>query len=158
MENSVHHSDIIYKCLRALNLCQVFSRTIIRRVMAVLISTFSLGYNRKAVNFSSHSPCHRTTLAHFLNQGKWDSPVWKTSSRHRSSKLSGAVLRDCFKTEWDVIESRLHFGTEAIEEGENIRWRLKRQNYTVLYGRAVMRCVEAWMHRNIRIMYLLCCS
>ena len=73
MENSVHHSDIIYKCLRALNLCQVFSRTIIRRVMAVLISTFSLGYKGKAVNFSSHSPCRRTTLVRFLNQGKWDS-------------------------------------------------------------------------------------
>ena len=74
MENSIHHSDIIYKCLRALNLCQVFSHTTIRHVMTILISTFSLGDNGKAVNFSSHSPCHRTTLAHFLNQGKWNSP------------------------------------------------------------------------------------
>lgn len=74
MENSIHHSDIIYKCLRALNLCQVFSHTTIRHVMAVLISTFSLRYKGKSVNFSSHSPCHRITLAHFLNQGKWNSP------------------------------------------------------------------------------------
>ena len=70
MENSIHHSDIIYKCLRALNLCQVFSHTAIRHIMEVLFSAFSLGYKGKAVNFSSHSPCRRTTLVRFLNQGK----------------------------------------------------------------------------------------
>lgn len=43
--------------------------------MAVLVSVFSLGYKGKTVNFSMHSPCHRTTLAHFLNRGKWDDPL-----------------------------------------------------------------------------------
>ena len=49
------------------------SHTAIRHIMEVLFSAFSLGYKGKAVNFSSHSPCRRTTLTHFLNQGKWDS-------------------------------------------------------------------------------------
>lgn len=49
------------------------SHTAIRHIMEVLFSAFSLGYKGKAVNFSSHSPCRRTTLARFLNQGKWDS-------------------------------------------------------------------------------------
>lgn len=41
-------------------------------IMAILISVFSLGYHGKTVDFERYSPCHRTTLAHFLNKGKWD--------------------------------------------------------------------------------------
>ena len=44
--------------------------TAIRHIMEVLFSAFSLGCKGKAVNFSSHSPCRRTPLARFLNQGK----------------------------------------------------------------------------------------
>ncbi len=40
--------------------------------MAILISVFSPGYHGKTVDFEKYSPCHRTTVAHFLNIGKWD--------------------------------------------------------------------------------------
>ncbi len=40
--------------------------------MAVLISVFSSGYHGKTTDFEKYSPCHRTTVAHFLNKGKWD--------------------------------------------------------------------------------------
>ena len=40
--------------------------------MAILISVFSLGYHGKTIDFEKYSPCHRTTVAHFLNKGKWD--------------------------------------------------------------------------------------
>lgn len=33
---------------------------------------FSIGYKGKTVNFEQHSPHHRTTIAHFLNHGKWN--------------------------------------------------------------------------------------
>ena len=33
---------------------------------------FSTGYHGKTIDFEIHSPCHRTTVAHFLNKGKWD--------------------------------------------------------------------------------------
>jgi len=39
--------------------------------MAILISVFSLGYHGKTMDFEKYSPCHRTTVAHFLNKGKW---------------------------------------------------------------------------------------
>ncbi len=38
--------------------------------MAILISAFSLGYHGKTIDFEKYSPCHRTTVAHFLNKGK----------------------------------------------------------------------------------------
>ena len=43
-----------------------------KHIMAILISVFSLGYHGKTVDFDRYSPCHRTTVAHFLNKGKWD--------------------------------------------------------------------------------------
>ena len=39
--------------------------------MAILISVFSAGYHGKTINSQKYSPCHRTTVAHFLNKGKW---------------------------------------------------------------------------------------
>ena len=40
--------------------------------MAILISVFSPGYHGKTIDFERYSPCHRTTVAHFLNKGKWN--------------------------------------------------------------------------------------
>ena len=41
--------------------------------MAIMITVFSAGYKGKTVQFAQASSCHRTTIAHFLNKGKWDS-------------------------------------------------------------------------------------
>ena len=40
--------------------------------MSILISIFISGYHGKTTDFAQNSPCHRTTVAHFLNSGKWD--------------------------------------------------------------------------------------
>lgn len=54
------------------NLYKVFSLTVLKHFYAILISCLSLGFKGKTVNFQTYSPCHRTTIAHFLNHGKWD--------------------------------------------------------------------------------------
>ena len=33
---------------------------------------FHSGYHGKTTDFAKYSSCHRTTIAHFLNSGKWD--------------------------------------------------------------------------------------
>ena len=40
--------------------------------MSILISIFITGYHGKTTDFAKNSSCHRTTIAHFLNSGKWD--------------------------------------------------------------------------------------
>ena len=55
-----------------LNLCRVFPHTVMKHIMAILISVFSLGYHGKTIGFEKYSSCHRTTVAHFLNKGKWN--------------------------------------------------------------------------------------
>ena len=58
--------------LKKLNLCRIFPQTAMKHIMAILISVFSLGYHGKTIDFEKYSPCYRTTVAHFLNKGKWD--------------------------------------------------------------------------------------
>ena len=43
--------------------------------MSILISIFISGYHGKTTDFAKNSSCHRTTIAHFLNSGKWDDPL-----------------------------------------------------------------------------------
>ena len=43
--------------------------------MSILISIFISGYHGKTTDFAKNSSCHRTTIAHFLNSGKWNDPL-----------------------------------------------------------------------------------
>ena len=40
--------------------------------MSILVSIFISGYHGKTTDFAKNSSYHRTTIAHFLNAGKWD--------------------------------------------------------------------------------------
>ena len=43
--------------------------------MSILISIFISGYHGKTTDFAKNSSCHRTTIAHFLNSGRWNDPL-----------------------------------------------------------------------------------
>ena len=68
----MHHSTFIYNQLKKLNLYKFYSNRVINHLMSILISIFLLGYHGKTTDFAKNSSCHRTTIAHFLNSGKWD--------------------------------------------------------------------------------------
>ena len=72
MGNSIYHSDAIYKSMLELGLPGHFRRLVLTHIMTILISVFVWGYRGKTVQISASSPRHRTTVAHFLNDGKWD--------------------------------------------------------------------------------------
>ena len=70
-------SQILYVILHShqfkkLNLCKSFLNRVIGHLMSILISIFISGYHGKTTDFAQNSSCHRTTIAHFLNSGKWD--------------------------------------------------------------------------------------
>ena len=60
---------------KKLNLCKSFSNRVIGHLMNILISIFISGYHGKTTDFAQNSSCHRTTIAHFLNSGKWDNTL-----------------------------------------------------------------------------------
>ena len=75
MSKSIHHSETIFKMLTKINIAQQLSGIAITHIITILIAIFSIGYRGKTVDFESHSDCHRTTIGHFLNKGKWDEVI-----------------------------------------------------------------------------------
>lgn len=49
--------------------------------MAILISVFLRGYRGKTTDFAMASQHHRTTVAHFLNHGKWNDSLFQDTLR-----------------------------------------------------------------------------
>ena len=83
MTNSIYHSNAIYKYFLENKLCQEFKQTAIKHIMAILIAVFTYGYKGKTVQMGKASPHHRTTVAHFLNEGRWNSQKlesWKKAT------------------------------------------------------------------------------
>lgn len=72
MENSIYHSTVLYNTLKQFNLCRLFSHTYIKHMMAIIMSVYCMGFKGKTVDFEKCSSCHRTSIAYFLNHGKWD--------------------------------------------------------------------------------------
>ena len=72
LANTIHHSSFIYNQFKKLNLCKFYSNRVINHLMSILISIFISGYHGKITDFAKSSSCHRTTIAHFLNSGKWN--------------------------------------------------------------------------------------
>ncbi len=72
LANTIHHSSFMYNQFKKLNICNSYSNRVINHLMSTLISIFISGYYGKITGFAKSSICHRTTIAHFLNSGKWD--------------------------------------------------------------------------------------
>ncbi len=72
MGNSIHYSETIFNRLERKNMHKLFSLHIMKHIMSILIAIFTIGYRGKTVNFARESDCHRTTVAYFLNHGKWN--------------------------------------------------------------------------------------
>lgn len=71
--NSIQHSNTVFNCFKEFKLGLFLSDVYIRHLMTIIVSVFLYGYHGKTVDFARVSPAHRTTVAHFLNHGKWNS-------------------------------------------------------------------------------------
>ena len=72
LAKTINHSSFIYNKPKKLNLCKFYSKRVSNHLMSILFSIFISGYHEKITDLAKSSSCHRTTIAHFLNSGKWD--------------------------------------------------------------------------------------
>ena len=93
LTNTIHYSTFIYNQLKKLNLCKSFSNRVIGHLMSILISIFISGYHGKTTDFSQNSSCPRTTIAHFLNSGKWDDTI---ASKTKPSSQAMHPIEDAY--------------------------------------------------------------
>ena len=118
MGSSIHESPAIFNALRKFSICKTFQYAVLKHIMAILIAVFSLGYKGKTVQFAKASHCHRTTIAHFLNKGKWDNDrleeILKESVTHiiyQEARRTGKPIH-CFVD--DTISSKTKPSSQAL--------------------------------------------
>ena len=70
--SSIHHSNSIYNYFKTLNLSLFLSDVYLKHLMTIIVAVFLRGYKGKIMDFAQVSHHHRTTIAHFLNHGKWN--------------------------------------------------------------------------------------
>ena len=73
MDYSIQYFKVFYKFFLQLNLLRIFSHTTIKHIFSIVLAALSDSYSGKVINFARYSSQHRTTIAHFLNHGTWDS-------------------------------------------------------------------------------------
>lgn len=123
MSRIIHYSEIIYKQLKELKLCLNLSHIAIKYILSILISMFMTGYRGKTIDFARFSKNHRTTIAHFLNDGKWNdgklSEILKSQVIkviYDEAKRSGMPI---FCIVDDTIASKTKPSSQALNPIEN---------------------------------------
>ena len=116
--NTIHHSTFLYNQVKKLNLCNSYSNRIINHFMSILISIFLLGYRGKITNFARNSSCHRTTIAHFLNSGKWDDSLLSDSLKRSVIEIiyseAARTGKPVFCIDDDTIASNTKPSSQAL--------------------------------------------
>ena len=81
MQPSIIHNPALVNALEQISLLNIFTDCVRKNILRVIESCFFAGYRGKTVDFSRYSDRHRTSLAHFLNNGKWNSAALGTNLR-----------------------------------------------------------------------------
>ena len=123
LANTIHHSRFLYNQFKELNLCKVYSNRVVLHLMSILTSIFQSGYHGKTTDFAKYSSCHRTTIAHFLNSGKWEdlllSNALKASVIHKIYSEAERTGNPVFCIVDDTIASKTKPSSRALHPIED---------------------------------------
>ena len=138
MINSIHYSEIIFNCLKQLNLIQTFNKIAVKHFMTIIMAVFMRGYSGKTINFEACSDYHRTTIAHFLNNGKWDTEKLEdilkscvVSVIYNEAVISGKPVYCVID---DTIASKTKPSSKALHPIENAYFHHSHLKKTYDYG------------------------
>ena len=81
MQPSIIHNPALVNALERISLLNTFTACVRKNILRVIESCFFAGYRGNTMDFSRYSDRHRTSLAHFLNKGKWNSATLRTNLR-----------------------------------------------------------------------------
>ena len=95
MEQNICYSEAIYKSLLKYHFCESLSKIALKHMMTILIAAFCYGYKGKTTQFAQASSTHRTTVAYFLNHGKWDSQTLENTLR---AVVVNKIYREALRT------------------------------------------------------------
>ncbi len=119
METSIHQSETIVKILKEKRIYEKFSECILKHIITIIISIFSIGYKGKSVNFAAHSECHRTTIAYFLNHGKWNDSILENTVKQAVINIIYAESQKTGKPILLIIDDTIASKTKPFSHAQN---------------------------------------
>ena len=114
MGKSIYHSKSIYNCFKRLNLGLFLSDVSLKHVMAIITAVFMQGFHGKTVDFAACSSCHRTTIAHFLNQGRWDDASLEDTLKRTVTKIIYKEALDSGKPVFCIVDDTISSKTKPL--------------------------------------------
>ena len=106
--NTIHHSTFLYNQFKKSNLYKSFSNRVIGHLMSILNSIFISGYHGKTTDFAQNSSCHRTTIAHFLNPGKWDDTLLENTLKSSVVEIIYSEAQRTGKLVFCIVDAYFH--------------------------------------------------
>ena len=127
--------------------------------MAIILSTFLRGYRGKTTDFALTSQHHRTIVAHFLNQGKWNDFLFQDALRnsvayliYREATISGQPI---FCIVDDTIASHTKLSSQALHPIEAAYFHQSHLKGRQDYGHQIVSVMLSAME-SLWIMPLFC--
>ena len=96
-----------------------FTNVYVSHIMSILLSVFAAGHRGKTVNFEKHSSCHRTTIGHFLNFGKWDSAKLEDILKQAVTSIIYAESRRTGKPVYCIIDDTITSKTKPSSKASH---------------------------------------
>ena len=147
---SVKQSEEICKALNVLQIRGVLSDVYLEHMEAIVHSVFMLGYKGKVVNTKLFSEKHRTTVSHFLNNGKWNSLQFEKALKRQvvdriygESRKSGEPV---FCIVDDTIASHTKPSSQAMHPIEAAYYHQSHLKKCQDYGHLQCRCIPEELH------------
>ena len=106
-----------------LKLGKHYRRIILQHIMSILICVFTIGYKGKTVQMEKASEKHRTTIAYFLNHGRWDESILeqciKAEVIRRIYEEAGRTGKPIYCIVDDTISSKTKPSSRALHPIED---------------------------------------
>jgi hypothetical protein len=122
-----------------------FSKPVIAHMETYMAAATAKGFRGKVVDLAEYSDCHRTTLGHFLAEGKWDEAVLqnkvKTESLRHVVQISNQTAEPLFVIHDDTISKKTKPSSQAQSPMEQTGFHHSHLEGKVVWGHQVQATV-----------------
>jgi len=132
-----------------------FSKPALQHITEYIAASTAKGFRGKVVDIAEYSDCHRTTIGHFLSDGKWDESylqrIVKEESLRHVVQQSKQTKEPIFVIHDDTVCKKTKPSLQAVSPIEQTDFHYSHLDGTVVFGHQVqatmIQCADTtWIH------------
>ncbi|OXM16400.1 IS701 family transposase [Paenibacillus herberti] len=122
-----------------------YSKPVVAHIETYMAAATAKGFRGKVVDLAEYSNCHRTTLGHFLAEGKWDETVLqnkvKNESLRRVVQIANQTAEPLFVIHDDTISKKTKPSSQAQSPIEQTGFHHSHLEGKIVWGHQVQATV-----------------